>query len=114
MWWHQRAGGGDGVLAAALSLSLPIFAAIAPTISIEVFNPAFSDKWLHAYWLGLLKHVRLDQIDDLDGINTLTASGSQIIVQLSANPSQIAGFGAPVITAVLHYTRVLEIKGDAT
>ena len=69
--------------------------------------------WLHAYCFDRLKNARLDGID-LDGINTLTTSGSQIVVQLNANPSQIAGFGAPVMTAVLRYTRVLEIKGSAT
>ena len=69
--------------------------------------------WLHAYCFDRLKHARLDGVD-LDGINTLTTSGSQIVVQLNANPSQIAGFGAPVMTCVLRYTRVLEIKGGAT
>ena len=85
----------------------------APTISIEVFNPAYCNLWLHAYCFGRLKHARLDQID-LDGISTLATSCSQMVAQLSANSSKIVGFGAPVITAMLHYTRVLEMKGGAT
>ncbi len=49
--------------------------------------------WLHAYCcFDRLKHARLDGID-LDGINTLRTSGSLIVVQQSASPSQIAGFG---------------------
>ncbi len=69
--------------------------------------------WLHAYCLDRLKHARLDQ-PDLNGICTLATSCSQMVAQLSANPSKMVGFGAPVMTAVLPYTRVLEIKGGAT
>ena len=69
--------------------------------------------WLHAYCFDRLKRARLDGID-LDGINTLSTSGSQTVIQLNANPAGIANFGAPVLTAVLRFTCVLEIRGGAT
>lgn len=72
---------------------------------------AYADCWLHAYCFDRLKHARLDGVD-LDGVNTLTTSGSQIVVQLNTG-SALAGV-APVMTAVLRFTRVLEVKGGAT
>jgi hypothetical protein len=73
---------------------------------------AYSDMWMHAYCFDRLKHATLRGLD-LDGINTLTSSGSQIVVQLNANI--LAGLNeACVLTSVLRFTRVLEIKGGAT
>lgn len=75
---------------------------------------ALSDCFMWAYCFDKLKHAVLRGID-LDGINTLTSSGSQIVVQLNANVGNAltSGEGA-VLTGIVRFTRVLEIKGGAT
>lgn len=87
----------------------------APATSIKAGqSQAFADCWLHAYCFDRLKHARLDGVD-LDGVNTLTTSGSQIVVQLNrSGAAGVAAIAAPVMTAVLRFTRVLEVKGGAT
>jgi hypothetical protein len=45
---------------------------------------------------------------ELDGINTMSASGAQVVVQLqSASPA------SSVVGAVIKYTRILRIKNGA-
>lgn len=73
----------------------------------------YSDMWLHSYCFDRLKHASLSGVD-LDGINSLTSSGSQLVVQINTDVGAIANFGAPVMTAVIRFTRVLEIRGGAT
>jgi len=71
---------------------------------------AYSDMWMHAYCFDKLKHAELKGLD-LDGLNTLTSSGSQIVVQLNTN----GAFTDPaVLTSILRFTRILEIRGGAT
>jgi hypothetical protein len=73
----------------------------------------YCDQFLYAYCFDRLKHASLEGVA-LDGINTLTSSGSQVVVQINTNVADIANFGAPVMTAVMRFTRVLEIRGGAT
>lgn len=76
----------------------------------------YSDMWMHSYTFDRLKHAQLSGVD-LDGINTLTSSGSQVVCQINANIANIGTadtFGSPVMTAVLRFTRVLEIRGGST
>ncbi len=74
---------------------------------------AYCDLFQHAYCFDRLKHASLSGVD-LDGINTLSSSGSQVVVQINTRVGSIAGFGAPVMTSVLRFTRCLEIRGGAT
>lgn len=76
---------------------------------------AQSDMWMWAYCFDKLKHATLRGID-LDGVNSLTSSGSQIVVQLNANTAAVftAEGDAPVLTGVVRFTRILEVKGGAT
>jgi hypothetical protein len=73
---------------------------------------AYSDMWMHAYCFDRLKRATLRGVD-LDGINTLTSSGSQIVVQLNANVNTVLAEAA-VLTSILRFTRILEIRGGAT
>lgn len=73
----------------------------------------FSDMFQHAYCFDRLKHASLSGAD-LDGVNTLTSSGSQIVYQVNTNVGDIANFGAPVLLGIMRFTRILEIRGGAT
>ncbi len=86
----------------------------------------YSDMWLWSYCFDRLKHAKLAGLD-LDGINTLSTSGSQIVVQLNAElitgteasvasqpPAAGKGIGNAILTGVLRFTRIVEIKGGAT
>ncbi len=50
---------------------------------------------------------------DLGGVNTLSSSGSQIVVQWNARPVSVS-LGAVIMTTVCRFTRVLELKDGAT
>lgn len=67
-----------------------------------------SDCWIHGYCFDRLKRAKLEG-EDLDGINTLSSSGSQIVAQVNANPTQ-----TQTLTGILRYTRVLRLHGGAT
>jgi hypothetical protein len=73
------------------------------------------DMWMWAYCFDKLKAATLKGLD-LDGINTLTSSGSQIVIQLNADTASVftASGDAPVLTGIVRFTRILEIKGGAT
>jgi hypothetical protein len=79
----------------------------------------YSDMWLWSYCFDRLKHASLSGLD-LDGINTLSTSGSQIVVQLNCNLSSgtpangLANLGASILTGVLRFTRIIEMRGGAT
>jgi hypothetical protein len=81
----------DGVLAAGLN------------------QRANSDAWSWGYCYDRLKRAKLEGAD-LDGINTLSTSGSQIVVQIGTGtlPS------AAVLTGILRYTRILKLHGGST
>jgi hypothetical protein len=81
----------------------------------------YADMWLWSYCFDRLKHAKLSGLD-LDGINTLSTSGSQIVVQLNCRLSSgtaannFKDFGAQgaILTGILRFTRIVEIKGGAT
>jgi hypothetical protein len=83
------------------------------TPTVGAGTKSYADMWQHAYCFDRLKHASLSGVD-LDGINTLTSSGSQVVCQINTDVASISGFGAPVMTAVMRFTRVLEIRGGAT
>lgn len=69
---------------------------------------ANSDAWTWAYCFDRLKHAKFEGAD-LDGINSLHSSGSQIVVQINCSPAQ-----AQTMAAFIRYTRVLVLQGGAT
>jgi hypothetical protein len=85
----------------------------------------YADMWLWSYCFDRLKRAKLEGLD-LDGLSTLSTSGSQIVVQLNCrltsgtpatvgpNPPTGAGIRAAVLTGILRFTRVMEIRGGAT
>jgi len=68
----------------------------------------WADMWSYAYCFDRLKHATLQGID-LDGINTLTSAGSQMVVQINCNPVE-----ASQMTAFVRFTRVLRLAGGST
>jgi hypothetical protein len=75
---------------------------------------SFSDMWQHAYCFDRLKGASLSGVD-LDGINTLSSSGSQVVAQINTNVAALGdAFGAPVMSAILRFTRILSVRGGAT
>jgi hypothetical protein len=69
---------------------------------------AWCDIWTYAYCFDRLKHAKFHGVE-LDGINTLTSSGSQMVVQLNcATPS------AMTLTSIARFTRILHLGGGAT
>jgi hypothetical protein len=71
-------------------------------------NYAWCDLWTYAYCFDRLKHAKFHGID-LDGVNTLTSAGSQMVVQLNANLPE-----ASQMTAFVRFTRVLKLAGGST
>jgi len=80
---------------------------LGSSVSTDSLN--FSDCWSYAYCFDRLKHARFHGID-LDGVNTLTSSGSQMVVQLNCNPL-VAG---TQLVAIVRFTRVLRLGGGST
>lgn len=74
----------------------------------SLVNAVWSDAWTYAYCFDRLKHAKFHGVD-LDGINTLTSAGSQMVVQLNCNPP--ANYQ---MTAIVRFTRVLHLGGGAT
>jgi hypothetical protein len=66
-----------------------------------------TDMFLHAYSFDKLKGAKLYGVE-LDGINTLSASGAQVVIQLQCAPPANA-----VIGGVIRYTRIFRIKDGA-
>lgn len=69
---------------------------------------AFADMWTYAYCFDRLKHAKFHGVD-LDGVNTLTSAGSQMVVQLNCDPIE-----ASQLTAFVRFTRVLKLAGGST
>jgi hypothetical protein len=68
-----------------------------------------ADLFLHAVSFDKLKGARFGAGGvDLDGVNTMQASGAQVVIQLVAANTQAA-----VVGAVINYTRVLRIRQGA-
>jgi hypothetical protein len=76
--------------------------------SAVVNNWSFADLWTYSYCFDRLKHAKFHGVD-LDGVNTLTSAGSQMVVQLNANVPE-----ASVLTAIVRFTRVLKLAGGST
>ena len=74
----------------------------------KAWNYQFSDCWMYAYCFDRLKHAKYHGID-LDGVNTLTSAGSQMVVQLNGAIQE-----ASVIVAIVRFTRILKLGGGAT
>lgn len=66
-----------------------------------------SDCFLHAYCFDKLKAAMLHGVE-LDGINTMSASGAQAVVQIQCAPP-----ADTVMGAVIRYTRILKIQNGA-
>jgi len=79
------------------------------TVAAGLAQRANSDCFSHGYCFDRLKRAKLEG-EDLDGINTLSSSGSQIVAQVgtAALPE------AMTLTGILRYTRVLRLHGGAT
>jgi hypothetical protein len=73
-----------------------------------IVNAWGADCWSYAYCFDRLKHAKFHGVD-LDGINTLTSAGSQMVVQLNCNPAQPSA-----LTSIVRFTRVLHLGGGAT
>lgn len=83
-------------------------AAVANSATNIITNAWGSDCWSYAYCFDRLKHAKFHGVD-LDGINTLTSAGSQMVVQLNCNPNQPS-----TLTSIVRFTRVLHLGGGAT
>ena len=84
-------------------------ASVANSTGINNYNNyAYCDIWTYAYCFDRLNHAKFHGID-LDGVNTLTSAGSQMVVQLNANVPQ-----ASQMTAFVRFTRVLKLAGGST
>jgi hypothetical protein len=83
---------------------------IAAGVAGSSANAAYKncDAWSWGYCFDRLKHGKFDHMD-LDGVNTLTSSGSQLVVQINCSPLE-----ALTMAAFIRYTRVLVLQGGAT
>jgi hypothetical protein len=81
------------------------------TTATSVGGAYHSDCFTWAYCFDQLRRAKLEQSGhpDLQGVNTLTSSGSQIVVQLNAYPKE-----ASVLVGIVRFTRVLQIAGAST
>jgi len=94
---------------AGTAQSLTTVASPGSAFGIADFQKSkWADKWSYAYCFDRLKHAKHHGID-LDGVNTLTSAGSQMVVQLNGNPVE-----SSVIVAIVRFTRVLHLGGGAT
>ena len=73
-----------------------------------LLRDAWSDMWMYAYCFDRLKHAKFHGVE-LDGINTLTSSGSQMVVQINCAPVVDS-----TLTSIVRFTRVLHLGGGAT
>jgi hypothetical protein len=79
---------------------------------------AWCDAFTYGYCFDRLKHAKFHGVE-LDGINTLTSSGSQLVCQINCNPTNPATNGSTAnpditITGIVRFTRVLHLGGGAT
>ncbi len=77
-------------------------------LGLTYSNARFADMFMYAYCFDRLKHAKYHGID-LDGINTLTSAGSQMVVQLNGNPIENS-----VLVSIVRFTRILKLGGGAT
>ena len=84
-------------------------------LASNILRSAWCDAWSYGYCFDRLKHASFHGVE-LDGINTLTSAGSQMVVQINCNPVNPTAPTNPdtTITAVVRFTRVLHLGGGAT
>jgi hypothetical protein len=80
----------------------------ATSATVPLANAGWSDCWMYAYCFDRLKHAKFHGID-LDGINTLTSAGSQMVVQINCAPTVDT-----TLVSIVRFTRVLHLGGGAT
>jgi hypothetical protein len=78
------------------------------SLTSRIARSAWSDCWSYGYNFDRLKHAKFHGLD-LDGINTLTSSGSQLVVQIDCNPTEES-----TLTSIVRFTRVLHLGAGAT
>lgn len=79
---------------------------------------AWCDAFTYGYCFDRLKHASFHGVE-LDGINTLTSAGSQMVVQINCNPTNPNSGNNTTnpdttISAIVRFTRVLHLGGGAT
>lgn len=82
----------------------------AGSVNNNALTASCSGMWMYAYCFDRLKHAKIHGVD-LDGINTLTSAGSQMVVQLNCNP---VGGLAQTMSSIVRFTRVLVLRNGAT
>ena len=92
----------SGALTAPVNVSGSALSTVITNVGV------YADMWMYAYCFDRLKHATLNGID-LDGINTLTSAGSQMVVQLNCNPVDTSQ-----MTAFVRFSRILVLKNGAT
>ena len=100
---------GGGFNPASLFTSV-VYKNISGTLTSSTNGWNFADCWSYAYCFDRLKHAKMMGID-LDGVNTLTSSGSQMVVQLNTGTLTANSL---TLTAVVRFTRVLRLGGGST
>ena len=75
----------------------------------KIPRSAWCDAFSYGYCFDRLKHASFHGVE-LDGINTLTSAGSQMVVQINCNP----GAADTTLTSIVRFTRVLHLGGGAT
>jgi hypothetical protein len=98
----QGAGG-------ATSVPVPNQNNLGTLVTSKIGRSAWCDAWSYGYCFDRLKHAAFHGVE-LDGINTLTSAGSQMVVQINCNP----GATDTTLTAIVRFTRVLHLGGGAT
>lgn len=94
---------------AATSVPVPNQNNLGTLVASKIPRSAWCDSWSYGYCFDRLKHAAFHGVE-LDGINTLTSAGSQMVVQINCNP----GAADTTLTAIVRFTRVLHLGGGAT
>jgi hypothetical protein len=116
--FYTGAGAGNLVIAGAggaNSVPLPNQNNQGTLVASTIPRSAWSDCWSYGYCFDRLKHAKFHGVE-LDGINTLTSAGSQMVVQINCNPASPSGPANPdtTLTSIVRFTRVLHLGAGAT
>ena len=87
---------------------IPLQNNLGALVVSKIPRSAWTDNFMYAYCFDRLKHAKFHGLD-LDGINTLTSSGSQMVVQINCNP-----LANTTLTSIARFTRVLHLGAGAT
>jgi len=111
-FYSATAGGGVLVVqgtGAATSIPVPNQNNLGTLVASKIPRSAWCDAFSYGYCFDRLKHASFHGVE-LDGINTLTSAGSQMVVQINCNP----GAADTTLTSIVRFTRVLHLGGGAT